>query len=296
MAWDTGCSTSLTLLRPNSNCRALLYYSRLHSSRCNRHLQHSMAKAPPNSPDLYQHMQQTFCPTSHRVELAPTTPDFKSSKTSKLTNPYHHSNLIKQIDRNTTELSLSKQHSVSTHKPVHKPKILLIKTHIFYNIYNQTNKSSNLLYKARLHAQKGGGDKSTNLKTYQNISYHCVQQMASRGKAVHDAIMRSLTDTNMEDIENTMVIETTQIKRTQEAKRGSSSSKRKKNTELTTGLKDTPRDFWLGIMAMEKLAIDEGVKTKDCRPSMKKEDLIEMGIPEGEAEDMSQLTRSHSHM
>ena len=32
---------------------------------------------------------------------------------------------------------------------------------------------------------------------------------------------------------------------------------------------------------MEKLAIDEGVKTKDCRPSMKKEDLIEMGIPEG---------------
>ena len=114
--------------------------------------------------------------------------------------------------------------------------------------------------------------------------------MASRGKAVHDAIMRSPTDTNMEDTEDTMVIETTQTKRAQEAKKGSSSSKRKKNAELTTGLKDTPREFWLGIMAMEKLAIDEGVKTKDCRPSMK-EDLIGIGISEGEAEEMSQLCK-----
>ena len=55
--------------------------------------------------------------------------------------------------------------------------------------------------------------------------------------------MRSPTDTNMEDIEDTMVIEATQAKRTQETKKGSSSSKRKKNTELATGLKDTPRDF-----------------------------------------------------
>ena len=42
-------------------------------------------------------------------------------------------------------------------------------------------------------------------------------------------------------------------------------------------------------MAMEQLAIDEGVKAKDCRPSMKKVDLIELGISESEAEEMSQL-------
>lgn len=58
-------------------------------------------------------------------------------------------------------------------------------------------------------------------------------------------------------------------------------------------MKDTPRDFWLVIVAMEKLAIDEGVKTKYCRPSMRKEDLIEMGISEGEAEEMRQTSKSH---
>ena len=107
---------------------------------------------------------------------------------------------------------------------------------------------------------------------------------------MHDAIMRSPTDTNMDDMEDTMLIETNQTKRAQETKKGGSSSKRKKNVELITGLKDTPRDFWLGIMAMENLAIDEGVKTKDCKPSMKKADLIEMGMPTSEAEEMSHLT------
>ena len=53
--------------------------------------------------------------------------------------------------------------------------------------------------------------------------------MANRGKAVHDAIMRSPTDTTMEDMEDTMVVENIQTKRTQEAKKGGSSSKRKKN-------------------------------------------------------------------
>ena len=113
--------------------------------------------------------------------------------------------------------------------------------------------------------------------------------MANRGKAVHEAIMRSPTDTNMEDTEDTMVIEPNQSKRTQETKKGGSSSKRKKNMELSTGLKETPRDFWLGIMAMEKLAIDEGIKPKDCRPSIKKEDLIKSGISEVEAEELSHL-------
>lgn len=70
--------------------------------------------------------------------------------------------------------------------------------------------------------------------------------MASKRKTIHDAIIRSPTDTNMKDIEDTMVIEATQTKRTQEAKRRSSSSKRKKNAELTTGLRDTPKTFSLG--------------------------------------------------
>ena len=106
---------------------------------------------------------------------------------------------------------------------------------------------------------------------------------------MHEAIMQSPTDTNMEDPEDTMLIESIQAKRSQEPKKGSSSSKRKKSTELATGLKETPKEFWLGIMAMENLAIEEGVKTKDCRPSMKKEDLIAMGVSETEAVEMSQL-------
>ncbi len=92
----------------------------------------------------------------------------------------------------------------------------------------QTHISSNLLHKARLHAQKGGGDESKTIQTYQNLSTYHVQQMASRGKAVHDAIMRSPTDTDMDDGEDTMVLEANPIKRTQETRKGSSSSKRKK--------------------------------------------------------------------
>ena len=111
--------------------------------------------------------------------------------------------------------------------------------------------------------------------------------MANRGKAVHEAIMRSPIDTNMEDSEDTMLIESIQNKRSQEGKTGGSSSKRKKNTELATGLKETPKDFWLGIVAMEQLAIDEGVKAKDCKPPTKKTELIEMGMKESEAEEMS---------
>ena len=43
--------------------------------------------------------------------------------------------------------------------------------------------------------------------------------MANRGKAVHEAIMRSPTNTNMEDAEDTMVLETIPTKRTQEPKK-----------------------------------------------------------------------------
>ena len=56
-------------------------------------------------------------------------------------------------------------------------------------------------------------------------------------------------------------------------------------------MKDTPRDFWLGIVAMENLAIDEGINSKDCSPPMKKEDLIKMGMKESEAEEVSQIKK-----
>jgi hypothetical protein len=48
---------------------------------------------------------------------------------------------------------------------------------------------------------------------------------------------------------------------------------------------------------MVKIAIDEGVKAKDCRPSMKKDDLIKMDILEIEVEEMSQLCKiAFSHV
>ena len=43
---------------------------------------------------------------------------------------------------------------------------------------------------------------------------------------MHEAIMRSPTDTHMDDTEDTMVIEINQTKRAQETKKGGSSSKR----------------------------------------------------------------------
>ena len=186
---------------------------------------------------------------------------------------------------------LTHQHAPSLNKIIYKYANRPIKTHTLYNNHNHTKKRPSLLHKAQLHVQEGGGDKSTHLKFYQTCGNYFVQQMSSRGKAVHDAIMKSPTDTNMEDTEDTMVIGATQSKRSQEAKKGGSSSKRKKNVELTTGLKETPKDFWLGIVAMEKLAIDEGVKAKDCRPPTKKEELITMGIKEAEAEEISQLSK-----
>ena len=103
------------------------------------------------------------------------------------------------------------------------------------NIFYQTNKCFNLLHKARLHAQKGGGDKSNTLQTYQCSKIHCDQQMSSRGNDVHEAIMRSPTDIHMDDTEDTMMLETNKIKRAQETKKGGSASKRKKNAELITG-------------------------------------------------------------
>ena len=103
--------------------------------------------------------------------------------------------------------------------------------------------------------------------------------------------MQGPIDSNMEDTEDMMVIESAQVKRTQDAKKGSSSSKRKKSTELSTGLKDTPREFWLGIMAMEQLAIEEGVKASDCKPSRRKEGLKVIGMSEEEAIELSQITK-----
>ena len=208
------------------------------------------------------------------VEIATPTFGYNSNTTGKLPNPHHHVTLINLRNR-----------SIAICDTLHKHRNPLS------NNYNHIKERSSLLYRAQLHAQKGGGDKNTNLKGYQIIRSFCVQQMAHRGKAVHEAIMKSPSDTNMEDNEDTMVIDVSQTKRAQEPKKGSSSSKRKKNAEPITGLKDIPRDFWLGIVAMEELAIDEGIKARDCRPPTKKEDLLTMDIKESEAEEISQLSK-----
>ena len=78
--------------------------------------------------------------------------------------------------------------------------------HINHNNPNHNHKSSSLLYKAQLHAQKG--DKSITLKNHQNFSICGMSQMANRDKAVHEAIMKNPVDTNMADIEDTMVFTT----------------------------------------------------------------------------------------
>ena len=157
--------------------------------------------APPNT-------------TTRSIERTTTTSDYTFSKSGKAPNLCHFFICFTQTNKNIKEFIFSQQNNITSNKLVHKP---------------------NLLYKAQLHAQKGREDhESTNLNTYQNLSLYCIQQMAYRGKAVHDAIMKSPIDANMEDTEDTMLIETNQTKRTQETRKGSSSSKRKKNTELST--------------------------------------------------------------
>ena len=220
---------------------------------------------------------------THKTEAAPTTLNSETNKTGKFSNLRHHSFSFNSVTKISNRLS--QQLTPHKHKPasINCPNL----THTICKSQYKLNHSFSLLHKAQLHAQEGGGDISIIQETHHKTSTYCTQQMAYRGKAVHEAIMRSPIDTTMEDPEDTMVIDPSQTKRTQEARKGGSSSKRKKNTELPTGLKDTPRDFWLGIMAMEKLAIEEGIKTKDCRPYTKKEDLIKSGISEEEAEELS---------
>ena len=150
----------------------------------------------------------------HRFALATMTPDFKPSTTCKPPNSYHHLTHIIPINKNNNKNMLLQHNNTSSNKFAHNSKSFYPTNHRMCNNHNQTNKSSNLLHKARLHAQKWG-DKSNNLKTYQNTSNLCVQQMASRGKAIHDDIMKSPIDTTMEDAEDMMVVEANQIKRTQ---------------------------------------------------------------------------------
>ena len=155
-------------------------------------------------------MQHTFHLNLQRATITTTTSDYKASTSGEFPNPHHHFINTHQTNKHIDICSIIK----SNIKPIH------------YQIV----KSSNLLHKARLHAQKGGEAESNKLTSQKT----CNHQMANRGKAVHDAIMRSPTDTTMEDMEDTMVIENIQTKRTQETKKGGSSSKRKKNAELIT--------------------------------------------------------------
>ena len=161
------------------------------------------------------------------IQLATTTPNYESNTPGKSPNPYHHfahfntttygitqqfMYIIPTLKKSNTFSSTHKK-NLSSHTELHKI-INYTSKQILHNNYNKTHISSTLLYKARLHAQKGGGEKSITLNTHQNLSCHCAQQMANRGKAVHDAIMSNPIDTDM-DTEDTMVIETTLAKRTQ---------------------------------------------------------------------------------
>ena len=149
-------------------------------------------------------MQLPLHTKAHKGEIATTTPNYKPVTSGKLSNPYLHLPQSNLIDRNIYILDVPQQNNLSSNVLMHKNPPT--RNHMLCNNYRQTHKSSNLLYKARLHAQKGGGDKSITLKTHQNFSNLCFPHMSSRGKAVLEAIMRSPIDTNMEDIEDTMVI------------------------------------------------------------------------------------------
>ena len=187
---------------------------------------HYKPKAPHTHPAPYQPMQLPLVTKARKGDTATTTPYFELSSSGKLSNPYPHLTHNNPI----TYLLDVLQQSVFSLKHTNP----LSRNHRSCNNFNQTHISFNLLYKARLHAHEGGGDEITTLRTYQNTSNLCTSQMSSRGKAVHEAIMRSPSDTNMEDTEDTTMLETNPTKRTQDTKRGSSSSKRKKNAELIT--------------------------------------------------------------
>ena len=204
------------------------------------------------------------------------------SKQTKASHKLKHQYIVTHKRKNINSKNIKTQTLAPTRTTTSNFINTISKPHITNNtpIYPHLQKTLTYICKKR-------NTSKPYLTTYKLFS----QQMANRGKAVHEAIMKSPIDTTMEDTEDIVVIEGNQTKRTQENKKGSSSSKRKKSMELATGLKDTPRDFWLGIVAMENLAIEEGVKTKDCRPPNKKEDLIAMGISESEAEELSQVNK-----
>ena len=226
-------------------------------------------------------MQQNFY--TDFEETTATISDSRYGDPGKHPNRIHqYSPSISVPNNSTVIVSLKHANIISLAQVVNK---LPLGIHNKFKTRKYITKNPNLLYKARLHAQKGRGDKIPSLNTCSLF----VQQMANRGKAVHEAIMKSPIDTNMNDTEDTVMIEGNLTNRTQEGRKGSSSSKQKKSAELITGLKDAPRDFWLGIVAMEKLAIEDGIKAKDCRPPTKKEELTEMGMNEVEAEEMSHI-------
>ena len=150
------------------------------SVRCNRHLKTFVANTPPNSPHLYQHKQLTFCTNPHTIEFTATTPRYKPNTSGKLPYPFHHATHINSVDRNDDICELTQQNNTPRSKLIHKHKNFFTTSHLINNKYKFTKESSNLLYKAHLHAQKGGGDQSISLIIHQNIGYLCTQQMSRR--------------------------------------------------------------------------------------------------------------------
>ena len=119
-------------------------------------------KAPGSTPNTSKRVTHSQSHLSCTSELTPTTSDYTPNKKGKLSNPCHHFMLVILIDRKTIVPQHILTHSNQTHnyiprKPIHTTD------HINCNNINHTHKSSSLLYKAQLHAQKGGRDKSITL-------------------------------------------------------------------------------------------------------------------------------------
>ena len=158
--------------------------------RCFLHRTKHTAKQGSNQ-DLFKKVRHLTLPSSphHRVHAKTTTPpkaestamppNFKPRPTDKPSNSFHHFTITTLINNNH-----KKWHYFLNLKLTHKNINHFITKHILHKTLDQIKNSSNPLYKAQLHAQKAGGDKSITLKIHQCSSNCCILQMANRGKAV----------------------------------------------------------------------------------------------------------------
>ena len=183
---------------------------------------------------------------------------------------------------------------------------------------NQTNKCSNLPYKAQLHAQLGGGDKSNKLKTYQHTNKHYAQQKLKNHTITHKTICSKrhkliltivITCKNKmtgqgkgkgaaKDLTNNpdfVMLEMDSPPQGHKRNGGSKASSGEKRSKSAT--KDKPpqaQTFWLGFEAMEKIAMDEG--TSLCFEPVPTHTLVKKGLYEKKAIELLKAVFSYPHV